>query len=95
VKTYGPPAEAYREAARLLLQQDAQASIRQGGLKGLVTETKTYDVERFAEKSSRWEAGKRSICGWHMPEASCLSSQPGTPCPGYTWRRLTGWITRE
>ncbi len=32
VKTYGPPAEQYREAARLCLLQDAQASIRKDGL---------------------------------------------------------------
>jgi hypothetical protein len=44
VRTYGPPSEA----ARLLLLQDAQAGIVQGGLEGLVTETN--DVEGFAEK---------------------------------------------
>ncbi len=50
MKTYGPPSEACREAVRLLLLQDAQAGFRQGGLEGLVTETRTYDVEGFAEK---------------------------------------------
>ncbi len=49
-RTYGSPSEACREAARLLLLQDAQAGIRRGGLEGLVTETRTYDVEGFAEK---------------------------------------------
>jgi hypothetical protein len=48
VKTYGPPAEAYREAARLLLLQDAQAGIPKGGLEGLVAEARTYDVKGFA-----------------------------------------------
>jgi hypothetical protein len=46
--TYGPPAETYREAARLLLLQDLQTGIGQGGLEGLVTETRTYYEEGFA-----------------------------------------------
>jgi hypothetical protein len=50
MRTYGPPSEACREAARRLLLQDAQAGIGRGGLEGLVTETRTYDVEGFAEK---------------------------------------------
>jgi hypothetical protein len=50
VKTHGPPAEQYREAARLCLLQDAQVSIRKKGLEGLTAETRTYDVEGFTEK---------------------------------------------
>ncbi len=49
VRTFGPLSEACREAARLLLLQDAQASIGRGALEGLVTETRTYDVEGFVE----------------------------------------------
>jgi hypothetical protein len=48
--THGPPAEQYREAARLCLLQDAQMSIQKEGLEGLTAETRTYDVEGFAEK---------------------------------------------
>jgi hypothetical protein len=48
--TYGPPAEMYREAARLLLLHDAQTSICQGGLEGLATETRSYDVDGFVRK---------------------------------------------
>jgi hypothetical protein len=48
--TYGPPAEAFKEAARLLLLQDTQAGIRRDGLEGPFAETRTYDVEGFAEK---------------------------------------------
>jgi hypothetical protein len=50
VKTYGPPAEQYREAARLCLLRDAQASIRKDGLEGLMAETRTYNVKGFMEK---------------------------------------------
>ncbi len=50
VTTHGPPAEQYREAARLCLLQDAQVSIRKEGLEGLTAETWTYDVEGFTEK---------------------------------------------
>jgi hypothetical protein len=50
VTTHSPPAEQYREAARLCLLRDAQASIGKGGLKGLTSETQTYNVEEFAEK---------------------------------------------
>jgi hypothetical protein len=46
-------------------------------------------------RSSRWEAGRRSICGWHTIRESCPSSRVTTPCPGYTWKRPTGWTTRE
>jgi hypothetical protein len=50
VKTHRPPAEQYREAARLCLLQDAQVSIRKEGLEGLTAKTRTYDVEGFTEK---------------------------------------------
>jgi hypothetical protein len=46
VRTYGPPVEPYREAARLLLLQDAQTSIRKGRLEGLMAETRMYDGVR-------------------------------------------------
>jgi hypothetical protein len=48
--TYGPPAEQYREAARLCLLRDAQAGIEKSGLKGLAVEDRTYSVEGFADK---------------------------------------------
>ncbi len=48
--THSPPAEQYREAARLCLLRDAQASIEKGGLKGLSVETRAYGVESFADK---------------------------------------------
>jgi hypothetical protein len=41
VTTHSPPAEQYREAARLCLLQNAQASIGKGGLEGLAIETRT------------------------------------------------------
>jgi hypothetical protein len=47
---YGPPPEVCREVARLLLLQDAQVGISQGGLEGLATETSTHDLGGFAEK---------------------------------------------
>jgi hypothetical protein len=50
VTTHSPPAEQCREAARLCLLQDAQASIGKGGLEGLTTEARTYSVEGFAER---------------------------------------------
>ncbi len=50
VTTHSPPAEQYREAARLCLLRDAQASIQKGGLKGLTVEAWTYSVEGFADK---------------------------------------------
>jgi hypothetical protein len=50
VTTHSPPAEQYREAARLCLLRDAQASIEKGGLKGLTVETRAYSVEGFADK---------------------------------------------
>ncbi len=50
VTTHSPPAEQYREAARLCLLRDAQASIGKGGLKGLTAETQTYSVEGFADR---------------------------------------------
>ncbi len=48
--THGPPAEQYREAARLCLLRDAQASIEKSRLKGLTIESRTYNVEGFADK---------------------------------------------
>ncbi len=48
--THSPPAEHLREAARLCLLRDAQASISKGGLKGLAATTWTYSVEGFAER---------------------------------------------
>jgi hypothetical protein len=50
VTTHSPPAEQYREASRLCLLRDAQASIGKGGLEGLAAETRTYNVEGFAER---------------------------------------------
>ncbi len=50
VTTHSPPAEQYREAARLCLLRDAQANIEKGGLKGLAVETRAYGVEGFADK---------------------------------------------
>jgi hypothetical protein len=50
VTTHSPLAEQYREAARLCLLRDAQASIEKGGLKGLTVEDRTYSVEGFADK---------------------------------------------
>jgi hypothetical protein len=50
MKTHSPPAEQYREAARLCLLRDAQACIGKGGLEGLAAETRTYSVEGFAER---------------------------------------------
>jgi hypothetical protein len=50
VTTHSPPAEQYREAARLCLLRDAQVSIGKGGLKGLAVETQTYSVDGFAER---------------------------------------------
>jgi hypothetical protein len=38
VKVYSPPPEVYRSAARLLLLQDAQASIGESSLEGLATQ---------------------------------------------------------
>ncbi len=50
VTTHSPPAEQHREAARLCLLWDAQASIEKGGLKGLAVENRAYGVEGFADK---------------------------------------------
>ncbi len=50
VVTHGPPAEQYREAARLCLLRDAQASIEKSKLKGLAIENRTYNVGDFADK---------------------------------------------
>jgi transposase InsO family protein len=50
VVTHSPPAEQYREAARLCLLRDAQASIEKSRLKGLMIENRTYNVEEFADK---------------------------------------------
>ncbi len=48
--THSPPVEQYREAARLCLLRDAQASIGKGGLEGLAAETRTYSMEGSAER---------------------------------------------
>jgi hypothetical protein len=48
--THSPPAEQYREAARLCLLRDAQASIEKSRLKGLTIESRTYSTEDFADK---------------------------------------------
>jgi hypothetical protein len=50
VTTHSPPAEQYREAARLCLLRDAQASIEKSKLKGLAVESRAYSVEGFADK---------------------------------------------
>ncbi len=50
ITIHGPLAEQYREAARLCLLQDAQMSIQKEGLEGLTAQTRTYDVEGFAER---------------------------------------------
>ncbi len=60
VTTNSPPAEQYREAARLCLLRDAQASIEKGGLKGLVAETQTYSVEGFADKEILTLGGRQN-----------------------------------
>jgi hypothetical protein len=59
VTTHSPPAEQYREAARLCLLRDAQASIKKGGLKGLTAETQTYSVEGFADKEILMLGGRQ------------------------------------
>jgi hypothetical protein len=50
VTTHSPPAEQYREAARLCLLRDAQASLEKSRLKGLSVESGVYNVEGFADK---------------------------------------------
>ncbi len=50
VTTHSPLAEQYREAARLCLLGDAQASIEKGGLKGLTVENRPYSMKGFADK---------------------------------------------
>ncbi len=50
VVTHSPPAEQYREAARLCLLRDAQAGVEKSRLKGLTVENRTYSVEGFADK---------------------------------------------
>ena len=60
VTTHSPPAEQYREAARLCLLRDAQASIEKGGLKGLTVEGRTYNVEGFADKETGLDGGSRA-----------------------------------
>ncbi len=60
VTTHSPPDEQYKEAARLCLLRDAQASIDKGELKGLTTETQTYSVEGLRKgRFSSWEAGRK------------------------------------
>jgi hypothetical protein len=50
VTTHSPPAEQYREAARLCLLRDSQASIEKSSLKGLTVENRTYSVEDFTDR---------------------------------------------
>jgi hypothetical protein len=50
VVTHSPPAEQFREAARLCLLRDAQTSVEKGRLKGLAVEDRTYSIEGFADK---------------------------------------------
>jgi hypothetical protein len=59
VTTHSPPAEQYREAARLSLLRDAQASIEKGGLKGLTVEGRTCNVEGFADKEILMLGGRQ------------------------------------
>jgi hypothetical protein len=50
VTTHSPPAEQYREAARLCLLRDAQASLEKSRLRGLAVESRVYSAEGFADK---------------------------------------------
>jgi hypothetical protein len=50
VMTHSPLAEQYREAARLCLLRDAQASLEKSRLKGLAVESRVYSAEGFADK---------------------------------------------
>jgi len=63
VTTHGPPAEQYREAARLCVLQDAQMSIQKEGLEGLTAPRPGRTTWRGSRRrrSSRWEAGRRII----------------------------------
>ncbi len=58
--THSPPAEQYREAARLCLLRDAQASIEKSRLKGLTRIGRTTWRASRTRKSSRWEDGRRT-----------------------------------
>jgi hypothetical protein len=95
VTTHGPPAEQYREAARLCLLQDAQVGIQKEGLEGLTTETRAYDVEGFTKRKIITLGGRqKNYLGWHTTKEFCPSCRLATPCPGCTWKRPTGWTTR-
>ncbi len=59
VTTYSPPAERYREAARLCLLRDAQASVEKGGLKGLTVEGRMCNVEGFTDKEILMLGGRQ------------------------------------
>jgi hypothetical protein len=50
-ENYGPPSEKYRRAARLLLLQDAQASINKRSLESLALEVKKYKQAGSGEKA--------------------------------------------
>jgi hypothetical protein len=60
VTTHSPPAEQYREAARLCLLRDAQAGIERSKLKGLAVENRTYSVEGFADKEILTLGGRQN-----------------------------------
>jgi hypothetical protein len=51
MKVKGPLPKACRSAGRLLLLQDAQASISEKSLEGLVTDTRRYNLAGFTEET--------------------------------------------
>ncbi len=79
VTTYGPPAEPYRVAARLCLLQDAQTSVRKGGLEGLMAEARTYDVKGFCREADH-HAGRpaEEVFASGIRKGS-LAQPPGSP----------------
>ncbi len=102
VTTHSPPAEQYREAARLCLLRDAQASIEKGGLKGLAVEARAYSVEGFADKEILTLGGRQKN---YLHESGLLQKRSagsaGSPPPvqavpgrgpqnGPRWRRHDG-----
>jgi hypothetical protein len=76
--TNGPLAEMYREAARLLLLKDA----------GLVAETRTYDVEGFAEKRIITMGGRQKKYLWVSYNRGVLPILP-------TWHPLSRLYLEE
>jgi hypothetical protein len=93
VTTHSPKAELYREAARLCLLRDAQASIEKGGLKGLTAETQTYSVEGFADKEILTLGGRQKSYLRVAYDRGDLPILPARLCPDCTWRRPTRWTT--